>query len=75
MDTPSNPSSVRIFSLTCCYLFLEDESQSALQNISDAIDSWMEFVRVDPTDLVDDQPFNSIIFSHSVRYFLKNHVN
>ena len=59
------------FSLTCCYLFLEDESQSALQNISDAIDSWMEFVRVDPTDLVDDQPFNSIIFSHSVRYFLE----
>ena len=69
MGTPSNPSSVRICSLTCSYLFLEDESQSALQNISDAIDSWMEFIRVDPTDLVDDQPFNSIIFARSVRYF------
>lgn len=44
-------------------IFLEDESQQALQNISDAMDCWMEFLRVDPTDLIDDEPYNKIIFS------------
>ena len=43
--------------------FLDSESQLALQNISDSIDCWMEFIRMDPMDLIDDQPYNSIIFN------------
>ena len=57
-----------------CYLFgkeikysKENESQVALQDISDAMDCWMEFIRIDPTDLIDDQPFNKIIFTSTVR--------
>ena len=38
----------------------------ALQEISDAMDCWMEFIRIDPTDLIDDQPFNRIIFTPTV---------
>ena len=27
------------------------------------MDCWMEFIRMDPMDLIDDQPYNSIIFN------------
>ena len=39
----------------------------ALQDISDAMDCWMEFIRIDPTDLIDDQPYNKIIFTPTVK--------
>ena len=70
MDNPLSPTSVshRRFSMT--YKPSDDESQLALRNISDAMECWMEFIRVDPTDLIEDQPYNNIIFSISVRIII-----
>ena len=43
--------------------FSRERNQLALQNISDSLDSWMEFIRMDRIDLIDNQPYNSIIFN------------
>ena len=56
-------SSVSQCIFTIIQFYLDSESQLALQNISDSIDCWMEFIRMNPMDLIDDQPYNSIIFN------------
>ena len=66
MASPLKISSVSSSFLSIYHAFLDNESQKALENISDAMDSWMEFIRIDPMDLIDNQPYNSIIFTFSV---------
>ena len=66
MASPLKISSVSSSFPSIYHAFLDNESQIALENISDAMDSWMEFIRIDPMDLIDDQPYNSIIFTFSV---------
>lgn len=34
--------------------------------MSDAIDTWAEYIRVDPSDLVLDEPYNNVIFQQTV---------
>ena len=66
MAYPLEISSVSWSFLAIYHIVLDNESQKALENISDAMDSWMEFIRIDPMDLIDEQPYNSIIFTFSV---------
>ena len=42
--------------------FIDQETKAALKRISDAVDTWAEYIRVDPSDLVLDEPYNSLIF-------------
>ena len=48
--------------------FIDRETKNALKRISDAIDTWAEYIRVDPSDLVLDEPYNSLIFQPSVSH-------
>ena len=75
MASPLEISSVSSSFLSIYHAFLDNESQIALENISDAMDSWMEFIRIDPMDLIDDQPYNSIIFTFSVGRKIKIRLN
>ena len=63
MVSPQETFSVSQIPFYKISFFLDSESQLALRNISDAIDCWMEFIRIDPMHLIDDQPYNSIIFN------------
>ena len=46
----------------------------ALRKIADSVGSWADYIRVDPDDLINDEPYNIIIFQPPVRlnrwYFL-----
>ena len=75
MASPLEISSVSEIFLPTYHTFLDNESQIALENISDAMDSWMEFIRMDPGDLIDKQPYNSIIFTLSVNKKIKIFLN
>lgn len=35
-----------------------------MKKISEAIDTWAEYIRVDPADLIIDDPYNNILFRH-----------
>ena len=37
--------------------------------MSDAIDTWAEYIRVDPSDLVLEEPYNNVIFQQTVNLF------
>ena len=75
MASPLEISSVSEIFLPTYHTFLDNEAQRALENISDAMDSWMEFIRMDPGDLIDKQPYNSIIFTLSVNKKIKIFLN
>ena len=58
-------------------ILIDDETSKCLKRMSDAIDTWAEYIRVDPSDLVLDEPYNNVIFQQMVRiisfsYFLFN---
>ena len=46
--------------------FIDDETSKCLKRMSDAIDTWAEYIRVDPSDLVLDEPYNNVIFQQTV---------
>ena len=48
-------------------IFIDDETSKCLKRMSDAIDTWAEYIRVDPSDLVLDEPYNNVIFQQMVR--------
>ena len=48
------------------YFFIDDETSKCLKRMSDAIDTWAEYIRVDPSDLVLDEPYNNVIFQQTV---------
>ena len=75
MDTLLSPTSVSHHRFSITNKPSDNESQLALKNISDAMECWMEFIRVDPTDLIEDQPYNNIIFSISVRVIISTVLN
>ena len=53
---------------------LDQEVSLALRKIADSVGSWADYLRVDPDDLINDEPYNIIIFQPPVRlkflYFL-----
>ena len=48
---------------------IDDETSKCLKRMSDAIDTWAEYIRVDPSDLVLDEPYNNVIFQQTVILF------
>ena len=50
--------------------FKDEEATKALRRISNAVDTWAEYIRVDPVDLVLDEPYNTIIFQPQVLHNL-----
>ena len=61
-------SSVRRTFKTETDFYLDEESSRCLKRMSDAVDTWAEYIRVDPSDLVLDEPYNNVIFQQTVRY-------
>ena len=47
--------------------FVDQETSRCLKRISDAVDTWAEYIRVDPSDLILDEPYNNVIFQQTVR--------
>ena len=62
-----------IFKLSPNFI-LDQEVSLALRKIADSVGSWADYLRVDPDDLINDEPYNIIIFQPPVRlnqkYFL-----
>ena len=49
--------------------FIDDETSKCLKRMSDAIDTWAEYIRVDPSDLVLEEPYNNVIFQQTVNFY------
>ena len=54
------------YSLTSSNFFIDQETSKCLKRMSDAIDTWAEYIRVDSSDLILDEPYNDIIFQATV---------
>ena len=50
---------------------LDLKASQALRKIMDAMNIWADCIRVHPDDLVNDEPYNIIIFQPPVKYFIK----
>ena len=55
-----------IFKLSPNFI-LDQEVSLALRKIADSVGSWADYLRVDPDDLINDEPYNIIIFQPPVR--------
>ena len=51
---------------------LDLKASQALRKIMDAMNIWADCIRVHPDDLVNDEPYNIIIFQPPVRYFIES---
>ena len=56
------------FQLNSIYLFLDFNACNALERIAAALDTYAEMLRLDPTNLVSDTPYNDLIFRTQVRF-------
>ena len=60
------------FSFVCqSHINLDQKASDALRKMMDAMSMWAECIRVHPDDLVNDEPYNIIIFQPPVRYRIK----
>ena len=48
--------------------FVGHETSTAIRKIAVALDAWAEYIRVDPQDLINNEPYNTIIFQPPVRF-------
>ena len=55
---------------TYCMLFsnftLDEESSKSMKKMSEAVDTWAEYIRVDPADLILNEPYHRLIFQPMV---------
>ena len=58
-----------VFPIFKTKFFIDDETSKCLKRMSDAIDTWAEYIRVDPSDLVLEEPYNNVIFQQTVNLF------
>ena len=49
------------------YFILDQEVSLALRKIADSVGTWADYIRIDPDDLINDEPYNIIIFQPPVR--------
>ena len=49
------------------YFILDQDVSLALRKIADSVGTWADYIRVDPDDLINDEPYNIIIFQPPVR--------
>ena len=52
-------------------IFLDLNANNGLNRISSSLDTYAELLRLDPVNLVNDGPFNELIFKYQV-YILFN---
>ena len=51
---------------------LDLKASQALRKMMDAMNIWADCIRVHPDDLINDEPYNIIIFQPPVRYFIES---